>query len=540
MTPEGLIIESMFHIVDKDGVKRPFVLNDAQRRLDENFTGRDLVPKSRQQGVSRYVLARFTAACLGLENETCAVISHEKEATERLLRQCRYYLDHLRGDVKAETDRSSVNVISFPRTNSLLYIGTAGSKKFGRGDTIRRLHCSEYAYWPTPSDTLGGILQSVPSSGEIWLESTGNGRGNDYHRRCMRAYEGSSRWTCHFLSWLEDPSCTVELSDGEAERVLAKIPETVQVGEQARPNEEWTLVHRLGASAGNIVWRRMKLEELDYDYSFFRQEYPATIDECFQAARGGIFTDVNYVPTEQWQKLGGGYWGLQGHPSPHLTYVMGVDPSGGTKRDNAVVEVFCLEERRQVYEFTSNITPPDVLGQEVVNIAERFNNAYIVVESNNHGVVTLSQMRDTKYPRYLIHATGDGEFKEEPGLLRMGFRTTARSKPLMIGNLKRCLSVDGWTVHSPTLYDELSTFIEDPDTGKLRAADNCLDDRVMASACALMGEARAALRTRPSGLLISKKRLGKPDPFTGESIIKQLQSRAKGRYPVARHLSLRS
>ncbi|KKN33669.1 hypothetical protein LCGC14_0801620, partial [marine sediment metagenome] len=44
-----------------------------------------------------------------------------------------------------------------------------------------------------------GLLQAVPMSGEIAIESTGNGVGNDYHRRVLRAYEGHSEWKCHFF-----------------------------------------------------------------------------------------------------------------------------------------------------------------------------------------------------------------------------------------------------------------------------------------------------------------------------------------------------
>ena len=39
MTPEAMIIESMFRVVSKDGEDLDFILNDAQRLIDDNLTG---------------------------------------------------------------------------------------------------------------------------------------------------------------------------------------------------------------------------------------------------------------------------------------------------------------------------------------------------------------------------------------------------------------------------------------------------------------------------------------------------------------------
>jgi len=88
MTPEAVIIESMFRVVTKEGEDVDFILNDTQKILDENLTGRDLIPKARQEGVSTYFLARYTAACLRRRNVKAVIISHESESTQRLLTRC--------------------------------------------------------------------------------------------------------------------------------------------------------------------------------------------------------------------------------------------------------------------------------------------------------------------------------------------------------------------------------------------------------------------------------------------------------------------
>ena len=75
MTPEALIIESMFVVVDKYTRKNiPFVLNAEQRLIDEALTGRDLIPKARQLGISYYYLARSLAKCLMYPNINAVII----------------------------------------------------------------------------------------------------------------------------------------------------------------------------------------------------------------------------------------------------------------------------------------------------------------------------------------------------------------------------------------------------------------------------------------------------------------------------------
>jgi len=520
MTPEALVIESMFMVDNKEGEDVPFLLNSTQRRIDNDLTGRDLIPKARQEGVSTYFLARYTAACMSKRNVKAVIISHEGDSTQRLLKRCNYFINNIRGPAPV-VGRDSINVITFPKTNGMIYIGTAGSRKFGRGDTISHLHCSEYAYWPNPKSLLSGLLQAVPMSGEIAIESTGNGVGNDYHRRVLRAYEGVSQWHCHFFNWIDFDEYKVNLTDEESLRVMSVL---------SKEWEEDLLARDYGLTAEQIVWRRIKLEEMDYDLRAFKQEYPTTLDECFQAAGDSIFGKIRYVGTKDWKDQGNHLWTLEGHPNPRFTYVIGGDPSGGVGRDNAAAEVFCLDTMQQVGEYAHNRIEPDVFGEKVVDIAKIFNNAYIVIESNNHGPVTLDAIRRTNYDEILLYdmmrASGD---YEDRTLMKLGLRTTARTKPIMIGKLRTALALD-FTIHSPSLRDELSTFVEH-ENGKMAAQDGCKDDRVMASACAVMGIERAGLYATPDA---DRERIrgAYKDPFLLDNIIDEMQGR-RGRSPIS-------
>lgn len=515
MTPEAVIIESMFRIANKEGEDVDFILNKVQRELDNNLTGRDIVPKLRQPGISSYFLARYTAACLSRRNVKAVIISHEGESTQRLLSRCHYFLDNIRGP-NPIIGRSGMNIITFPKMDSMIYIGTAGSKRFGRGDTVSHCHCSEYAYWHDPKSILSGLLQAVPMGGEIAIESTGNGVGNDYHKRALRAYEGRSEWRCHFFGFQTYYEYSIKLSPEDEAKVLGNL------------NKDWEepQLIAMGLTAGQIVWRRIKLEEMDFDLRMFRQEYPITFDECFQASGDSLFYRVNYMKSDRWQSQGNSLWSLDPHPIKGHQYVLGADPSGGTGGDNAAAQVFDVETGEQVAEYAHNRVEPDIFGDKVVDLGLLFNDAFVVVESNNHGPLTLDTIRDRDYSPSLVYSMEQaGVNFEDQALMQMGFRTSTRTKPIMIGRLRSLLS-RGWIIYSDTLKSELSTFIEH-ENGRLAGQKGCRDDRVMAAACAAMGLNHAALYAGNGHDLQSSGSLKpKDDPFCLDGMLHELNGRS--------------
>lgn len=522
MTAQRLVIESMFQIVDKNADTVPFVLNSAQRALDDHWSPRMIIPKARQEGVSSYWLAFFAVECLAKRNTRAVVISHETEATQRMLAKVEFYLENLRGP-KPVIATHNKNELSFPKTNSVFYIGTAGARKFGRGDTITHLLASEIAYWPDPKSLAAGLFQAVPMGGVLAVESTGNGAGNYYHNLCVRALKGMGQFKLHFLPWHTFKEYRYPVTPEEAAHIMSHLDETI---------DEPELVQRYNLDAGQILFRRAKLEEFDYDLQKWNQEYPSTFDDCFQAAGAGIFQKVNFEPSDQWRKVDQYLWLLEGHPSPNRQYVVGGDVSAGVRKDSSVLEIFDIETLEQVGEWISNRTDPDAFAHHAASVGRKFNMAYIGIESNNHGILTLSELKKM-YPLHLIHRVGDPGGKPDPvvRLSNMGARTTVKSKPLMIGNLRKLLRKD-MVIHSEILRNEISTFVEHED-GSMGAQENCFDDTVMASAVAMYVLPRAQL-TLAGQDRSNLEHTYKPeeDPSMFDYYLKQAEAKRSGEYGI--------
>lgn len=523
LSREGIIIENFFMIPDKAGNDVPFVLNPAQRRYDQEKTNYDLIPKARQEGISSYKLAELTVKCLYKRNTRAVVISHDQESTERLFKRVHYFIDNFRGPAKPKKlGQGSKREIVFPKTNSTFYIGTAGSRKFGRGDTITDLHCSEAAFWEDPKTLFSGLSDAVPiNTGTITLESTGNGH-NWYYQRVKDALDGRSHYKIHFFNWQDFPEYDLEVSEEEKEHILATLdPEY----------EEDRLWNEGILTIGQLKFRRLKLAEKDWDLQLFKQEYPMSLDECFQSTSTGLFSKVLYDPNyKYWQVVyKTGVQSLHAdvnHPMPGYHYVLGLDPSEGVGNDNAVIEVICLETGNQVAEWVSGHLEQDVQAEKLLELGYLYNTGFLVVERNK-GMVALKVIRDSNYPSHLI-------YREKPSptepLMKMGFNTTAKSKrPLIIGLLRMYLR-DSMTIYSESLKSELDTFKEH-ESGKLEAEQGAKDDRVMALAMCVAGFQKAALYmgdTRHVDMIPVEI----ADPFCLESIIKELSSRSNHGFPI--------
>src|SRR5216683_5378747 len=130
-SPYRTVIEAMFRIVDRTGAAVDFRLNPQQADLDAGWSRRNLVTKIRQHsGISSYVIARYTAKCLAEENRRCVIVSAEADATARLLARARYILTNLKlpPDIKPQIGTDSQRAITFTKTGSSFWIGTAGSR----------------------------------------------------------------------------------------------------------------------------------------------------------------------------------------------------------------------------------------------------------------------------------------------------------------------------------------------------------------------------------------------------------------------------
>lgn len=389
------LIEGLLWILNKSGQRVRFNLNPTQSQYEKTKTKRDLILKARQKGFSSYILADQFIDCIR-KPTNAVVISHEKEATKRLFAKVKYYIDNL--EVKPAIQYDTKQDIVFPKRPSNYYIGTAGQKAFGRGDTIHRVHGSEVAFWQKPETIIAGFKEAVPLDGIIIFESSANGRGNWFYDEWQAAKAGESIYTPHFIPWFIDN----EYQLSEKDLIKLEIKEAVRerIIKTDFTDEEKDLIKKHSLMINQIWWRRFKLWDLG---EMFQQEYPENDVDCFLQSGRPVFKVIKMIERSDLQK--------------DKQYLGGVDGAEGIESgDNHCFAIIDPGPPAKVVFEITNTKPIDIFWQEIKKIVGDYN-IRLGIEKNGVGVAHIQKARD----------------------LKINFRawnTTESSRPLLITELE--------------------------------------------------------------------------------------------------------
>ena len=166
-------------------------------------------------------------------------------------------------------------------------------------------------------------------------------------------------------------------------------------------------------------------------------------------------------------------------PESRNAYVMGVDTAEGLGHgDYSVIQVLNVRSGEQVAIWHGHIAP-DLLADEVDSLGRWFNKALCCVESNNHGLTTITELRHLGYPN-LFRKRQLNSVNNRIGQ-EYGWKTTRTSKPLMIDDLSSALRNEELIIRDRHTLAELRTFVRN-DRGSMNGSP--YDDRVMALALA--------------------------------------------------------
>ena len=476
-------IESLFNIYDKHANLVPFKLNATQKYIDQHIVKPGLqnprnrkhcILKFRQGGCSSFILAWFAVECM-TRHTMAVVIAHREDATQRLLRRVQMFLKNLK--VQAKTSRSNEQEIAFPKTDSLFYIGTAGSKGFGRGDYITHLHMSEVAFWPDPKQIRAGLLQACTPDAWVIEETTSSGYGTWFHQHYKRLVEGQTDIQPHFLPWNIQEEYRLNLAS-----TFVPTP------------EEQQLMQQHGLTLEQIAWRRYAIENLcDGDLEIFKREYPLTVDDCFLYSGNKVFP-IPLKFTSELQLRSKSPW-LEvhpDHPQPNATYILGVDCAGGTGLDHSAIVGLCADTFEVVLVYDDPFVPPSKFAEHIYELGMQYNQAWLVIERNAHGAAVNSFVRQAGYPTTKMYKHSQPTKYTVNVEQLLGFKTTKSSKPYAVNIAKKLLE-EGLEVRSALLARQLVEFEETADN-KLEGVGEH-DDLAMAFILACVGLSKVGRQT---------------------------------------------
>lgn len=481
--------KSALKIRTKEGQIKPLTLNPAQEILnnaveDQMSTEgkvRIIILKARQQGLSTYTGGYLYFSVSQKPACKAMVITHHADSTRALFDMTKRFHEHCPEILKPHTKYSSRREMNFDVLDSSFVVATAGGESIGRGETLTHVHASELAFWQksTALDNWNGLTQAVPNSKgtAIFVESTANGVNGIFYDLWRGAVDGSNGYVPVFIPWFTDPDYRESVTDN-----FERTPEEIELADKYDLDDE------------QLVFRRKKIAQNGID--LFRQEYPSEPDEAFLTTGRPVFNPEQLVEKlnttrdlEQRMALEGGEWvnnprGELFTFRPHVPgerYVMGADVAMGIRGgDYSVAQVFD-SKKRQVAVWRGH-AHPDYFAEVLFNLGEYYNQAYICVENNSHGILTCTRLgKDMAYPNFYTEVQHDKVTDRET--VKLGFSTTVKTKPLIIDQLRAAMREGELELNDKVTIREMMTYIV-TESGAMQAESGCFDDCVMSLALA--------------------------------------------------------
>ena len=178
-----------------------------------------------------------------------------------------------------------------------------------------------------------------------------------------------------------------------------------------------------------------------------------------------------------------GYISIWQEPEPDKFYCIGADVAEGLATgDYSCAVVGDKNETFDIVAMWHGHIDPDLFGMELIKLGKYYNDAYIGVENNNHGLTTLTTMKREEYWNLFFSKTYDRI--TDTVTQKLGWTTNVRTKPLMIDKLAEFVREMHIGIYSDLIISEMFTYVIE-DNGKTNAQAGCNDDTVMATAILL-------------------------------------------------------
>lgn len=490
------------------------VLDKIDELRKEGKPVRILLLKARQMGLSTFTEGFLFHDTSTNENKNTLIIAHEESASANLFNMTKLYYEYLPDLIKPMKKYANGKVLQFenptsdeaekaenPGLRSKVSIATAGAGEVGRSATYHNLHVSELAFFPDPKTTMLGLMQCVPDqpNTNVIIESTANGVGDYFHELWKQAERGENDFVAIFLPWCIQPEYTRPFrTEAEKEQFIAEVEAiSTDVTGQLVRTYEYEIMQKHGLTYEQLNWRRYTVQnKCQGDEILFMQEYPIVPEEAFISSGRPKFSikalrkyqTITKPPILRGYLQKGengqiklvedpqGYVSIWKEPEPGRFYAIGADVAEGLVHGDYSCAYVGDDEFDVVAQWHGHIDP-DLFGIELVKLAKYYNDAYLGVENNNHGLTTLNAIKKEDY--WNLYFTKNYDKIADTMTQKLGWTTSVRTKPLMIDKLAQFIREHYLGIYSDLAIGEMYTYVIE-DNGKTNAQPGCNDDTVMA------------------------------------------------------------
>lgn len=428
----------------------PFHTYAYQDECVENFKTHKMIicNKSRQLGLSTVSAAYSLWLALFRRNKNIIILATRLDTAKLFLEKIKVMFESL-PEWLVIPDLLTVSVKEMRFSNSSIIKALPCTENAARGEAISLLVVDEAAHIEDFDEIWTGLQPTLSTGGDVILISSPKGVGNQFYNIWQKAIDKG------------------EGEEGTNGFFAINLPWTVH----PEHDQAW-FDQQCAALQGNprAIAQELLCSFEASGHSFLDTDTMKDLSSKIQSTIGRYGPNLDMF--------------IWDYAKPGHKYIVCADVARGDADDYSAMHVLDATTDEQVAEYKGRIQP-DRFAEFLVEIAKKYNNAFIVHELNAPGLVTSYKLKELKYPNIYYEKLFQNSLEpvyrqEDIAELIPGFTTTVKTRPIIMGKIEAALRNKKINVKSERLIDEFRTFTVD--NNKPKAQKNCHDDLVMALA----------------------------------------------------------
>jgi len=401
--------EKYCKVISLDEGLVPFKLYPYQKKMFEQFNEHrfNIVLACRQSGKSISACAYLLWFALFNSEKTVAVLANKGATAREMLSRITLMLENIPFFLQPGTKALNKGSIEFSNNSRILAAATSGSSI--RGLSVSLLYLDEFAFVERANEFYTSTYPVVSSGKDtkIIITSTANGIGNTFYKIWEGATQRVNEFTSFRVDWWDVPG----------------------------RDEHWKQQTIANTS------------QLQFDQEFGNTFF-GTGDTLINAE-----TLMSFRAKNPSKALEGGSLLVYEEPIKKHDYVMTVDVSKGRGQDYSTFNILDISTRpfKQVAVYRNNTISPILFPNIIYKYAKVYNDAYVVIESNDQGTVVCNGLyHDLEYENMHVESSVKAN--------ALGIEINRKTKRLGCSAIKDILENQKLEIVDENTIMEISTF----------------------------------------------------------------------------------
>ena len=402
-------VEKYVKVISLDRGLVPFELYPYQKSMFNHFEENrfNVVLACRQSGKSISACGYLLWFALFNSEKTIAILANKGATAREMLARITLMLENIPFFLQPGSKALNKGSLEFSNNSRIIAAATSGSSI--RGMSVNLLYLDEFAFVERASEFYTSTYPVVSSGKDtkVIITSTANGIGNQFHKIWEGAVQGINEFQSFRVDWFDVPG----------------------------RDDEW--------KAQTVANTSQLQFDQEFGNTFFGTGDTLISADCLLSLRAKPYKKL----------LESGLMKIYEEPIKGHEYVMTVDVSKGRGQDYSTFNLLDISTRpfTQVAVYRNNTISPLLFPDIIYKYANSYNQAYVVIESNDQGGVVCNGLyHDLEYENMHVESTVKAN--------ALGVEITRKSKRLGCSAIKDILENNKLEIVDEQTILEISTF----------------------------------------------------------------------------------